>query len=601
MSTFEPEVPRAYTTDALAQLVAEAISQHRDVENGQKVILIGHTGLVAICPRATPLSQSQASHIKYLQYMPIAIFDLFRRYDRKGGLESPSVLRYAGKDADAETKRLQLRFNEQSKSNVFLNMAFGSIPDRSNGSSVGGLPGETIWSGLKVPTFCISGEMDTVCPPANVEMIAEWLGHATSTSQHEAINNTALPIAANEAPLINRAKAEARDDSTSEIQHVGKSPQDLLTETRQAGGVPESAQKSHFVLKTTVLPSPASHALLYASSTVRILSGLMQSFFATHIDHRLSLGWQLQHLTTEGKWDVKNLEKWQAIQPVSDVIAGVFRAMKTLREVDDKHTPSVFVKDWGARHGVLRGIRMIVDISHESPVYDPKGLETGDVHYHKFPTVSKLPPTVDEVRAFVALIDELRLQLDNEESSQDAVIAFPDSFKDDSLRTTNNPPHRRQSISVAKMPGVSVRDVPADKFISSYAAFLKRQGKLPIPGWVDTVKTSQAKELPPQSIDWYYVRAAAVARHVYMRKTVGVGRLRKVHGSPKNRGSRPSHHVDASGSVDRKVMQSLEKIGVLEQDEDKGGRRITQAGQRDLDRIAMTTLEAEEEEEEDDE
>lgn len=164
---------------------------------------------------------------------------------------------------------------------------------------------------------------------------------------------------------------------------------------------------------------------------------------------------------------------------------------------------------------------------------------------------------------------------------------------------------------------------------------MKRQGKLPIPGmnaiylhpagnpvlifllsgWVDTVKTGPAKELPPQSIDWYYVRAASIARHVYLRKTVGVGRLRKVHGSTRNRGSRPSHHVDASGSVDRKVMQSLEKIGVLEQDEEKGGRRITQSGQRDLDResyfhifwhlltdiigIAQTTVEAEEEEEDD--
>jgi ribosomal protein S19E (S16A) len=90
--------------------------------------------------------------------------------------------------------------------------------------------------------------------------------------------------------------------------------------------------------------------------------------------------------------------------------------------------------------------------------------------------------------------------------------------------------------------------------------------------------------MPPQDIDWYYVRAASVARHVYLRKTVGVGRLRRAHGSAKNRGSRPSHHVDASGSVDRKVMQSLEKIQVLEQDEEKGGRRITQQGQRDLDR-----------------
>lgn len=72
---------------------------------------------------------------------------------------------------------------------------------------------------------------------------------------------------------------------------------------------------------------------------------------------------------------------------------------------------------------------------------------------------------------------------------------------------------------------------------------------------------------------------------MYLRKTVGVGRLRKVHGSAKNRGTRPSKHADASGSVDRKIMQSLEKIGVLEKDEEKGGRRITQAGQRDLDRM----------------
>ncbi|KAM0323255.1 hypothetical protein ACHAQA_008846 [Verticillium albo-atrum] len=149
--------------------------------------------------------------------------------------------------------------------------------------------------------------------------------------------------------------------------------------------------------------------------------------------------------------------------------------------------------------------------------------------------------------------------------------------------------------------GVTVRDVDAQKFITAYAAFLKRQGKLPIPGWVDIVKTGPAKELPPQDIDWFYVRAAAVARLVYLRKSVGVGRLRKIHGSAKNRGVRPSHHVDASGSVDRKVLQALEKIGVVEHNEEKGGRRITQSGQRDLDRIAQTTAEADEEEEEDDE
>lgn len=82
----------------------------------------------------------------------------------------------------------------------------------------------------------------------------------------------------------------------------------------------------------------------------------------------------------------------------------------------------------------------------------------------------------------------------------------------------------------------------------------------------------------------FYTRAAAVARHVYLRKSVGVGRLRKVHGGQKNRGSRPSHHVDASGAVDRKVLQALEKIGIVEAGP-KGGRRISQIGQRDLDRM----------------
>lgn len=87
----------------------------------------------------------------------------------------------------------------------------------------------------------------------------------------------------------------------------------------------------------------------------------------------------------------------------------------------------------------------------------------------------------------------------------------------------------------------------------------------------------------------FYVRAASVARHVYLRKSVGVGALRKVHGGQKNRGSRPSHHVDASGSVDRKILQALEKIGIVEQHE-KGGRRISQAGQRDLDRMCTTLI-----------
>lgn len=97
---------------------------------------------------------------------------------------------------------------------------------------------------------------------------------------------------------------------------------------------------------------------------------------------------------------------------------------------------------------------------------------------------------------------------------------------------------------------------------------------------------------------------AAVARHIYLRKDVGIGALIKLHGGRNRRGNRPSHHGNASASVQRKVCQSLEKIGVLEQTAN-GGRRISQDGQRDLDRIATAVVEAakdaEEEEEEEEE
>ncbi|KAG8214713.1 ribosomal protein S19e [Butyriboletus roseoflavus] len=148
------------------------------------------------------------------------------------------------------------------------------------------------------------------------------------------------------------------------------------------------------------------------------------------------------------------------------------------------------------------------------------------------------------------------------------------------------------------MPGV--RDISAEAFIVAYASHLKRSGKLEVPTWVDLVKTGAFKELAPYDPDWYYVRAAALARHIYLRKDVGVGKLAKLHGGRNRRGNRPSHHANASASIQRKICQSLEKIGVLEQT-DNGGRRISQDGQRDLDRIATAVVEAAKEDEDEEE
>ena len=89
-----------------------------------------------------------------------------------------------------------------------------------------------------------------------------------------------------------------------------------------------SYSKNGHVLRTQILPAPASHALLYDPVTYRTVAGNIQPFLADYIDSRLSIGWQLTYLSTEGKWDVKNLKKWSDVVPVSEPIGGIFRAMK---------------------------------------------------------------------------------------------------------------------------------------------------------------------------------------------------------------------------------------------------------------------------------
>nr|ALS05090.1 40S ribosomal protein S19 [Centropages tenuiremis] len=135
------------------------------------------------------------------------------------------------------------------------------------------------------------------------------------------------------------------------------------------------------------------------------------------------------------------------------------------------------------------------------------------------------------------------------------------------------------------MPAVSVKDVDQQKFVVAFAAFLKKSGKMPVPEWVDIVKTGIAKELAPYDEDWFYTRTASVARHIYIRAPVGVKTVQKIYGVRKNNGSRPCHWSRSSGSVARKCLQALEKLKLIEKD-GNGGRRMTGQGRRDLDRIA---------------
>eukprot|EP00286_Rhodomonas_abbreviata_P023570 CAMPEP_0181312016 /NCGR_PEP_ID=MMETSP1101-20121128/13462_1 /TAXON_ID=46948 /ORGANISM="Rhodomonas abbreviata, Strain Caron Lab Isolate" /LENGTH=146 /DNA_ID=CAMNT_0023418819 /DNA_START=54 /DNA_END=494 /DNA_ORIENTATION=- len=134
--------------------------------------------------------------------------------------------------------------------------------------------------------------------------------------------------------------------------------------------------------------------------------------------------------------------------------------------------------------------------------------------------------------------------------------------------------------------GITVKDVNSHEFVSSYAAHLKKQGKIQLPELVDLVKTGPFKELAPYNEDWFYVRCASLARRLYIRQGTGVGGFAKVYGDKKRRGTLPGHFCKASRGIVRQCLIQLENIGVVQKMAKGGGRCVTVQGRQDCDRIA---------------
>ncbi len=57
-----------------------------------------------------------------------------------------------------------------------------------------------------------------------------------------------------------------------------------------------------------------------------------------------------------------------------------------------------------------------------------------------------------------------------------------------------------------------------------------RSGKVKQPEWVDLVKTALYKELAPFDEDWFLIRMASLARHIYIRAPIGVKTAKRIYG-----------------------------------------------------------------------
>ena len=139
--------------------------------------------------------------------------------------------------------------------------------------------------------------------------------------------------------------------------------------------------------------------------------------------------------------------------------------------------------------------------------------------------------------------------------------------------------------AATRSKGVNVRDVAANIFIETLSKFFETNHLCEAPKWADLVKTGHLKQMPPCFINWWYTRAAAVARTVYLHPGTSVQYLRNKFGGNKNYGASPKHFTQASGKIVRTMLKQLEEIGYVKKDE-KGGRVITPKGQKQLDLIA---------------
>lgn len=450
LSEFSPTNWEAYSIEAMATLLDHATEKHRS--KGQGVVLIAHSlgcaisatllsetskisssvrshnlGFVAICPPASNPSEKELQTYRRLLSIPSPLFNIFRWWDRRGGLNSTSVRRLTGDSAGVDTRKLQMRFNEQSQTPVWRRMAWGTLPELdTNGQFQRGLPGADVWAGVNVSTFFIAGEADTLTKPENVDILISYMrGKPKEDKALQSRPEDILPDTSLETH--NAPHSDFADEQTYGLETSSKT---AVNERRRR------------VIKSTLLPRPASHALIYDHSTYRTVAGLISSFLISHVSSYLSLGWQLQQLTTSGKWDVKNLRKWQGVKPVSRPIGHfsegfVFRALKTLREQDEEHTPAKFAQEWGGK------IFAVIDISHDSPIYDPNQLEKGGIQYHKFPTVSKIPPTVAEVQDFIALVERLRAEIASSPTTSKTSQGLTNeskTLKRETSRTTSNIP-----------------------------------------------------------------------------------------------------------------------------------------------------------------
>ncbi len=133
-----------------------------------------------------------------------------------------------------------------------------------------------------------------------------------------------------------------------------------------------------------------------------------------------------------------------------------------------------------------------------------------------------------------------------------------------------------------------VYELNAQEYNLKLAEALKKIPEFKKPEWVEFVKSGTGKERPIEDKDFWYKRAASILRQIYIKKIVGVNRLRTRYGSKKKRGIKPERFRKSGGKIIRTILQQADKAGFTEIFKEKGkkaGRQLTEKGKKFLENI----------------
>jgi len=132
-------------------------------------------------------------------------------------------------------------------------------------------------------------------------------------------------------------------------------------------------------------------------------------------------------------------------------------------------------------------------------------------------------------------------------------------------------------------------DVPALPLLQRLAGHLRTEGKVTEPDWAPFARTGVHTEKAPVQRDWWFLRAAAILRKVYILGPIGTSRLSAEFGGARDDGSAPYHPRKGSRNIVRTALQQLEEAGYVGIRE-KRGRILTPSGRKLVDGFAHDIL-----------